>query len=123
MRDGRHARRIVRRLWPRFGGALPTVCAALALQLLSDTPLRIPNPPAILLLTTVYATFSGGLRAGLISAVLSWVYLASFSEEVQLRRADDAPLWGGPPARGSRRAIDVSRGHHHRHHPSERSPS
>ena len=78
MRDGRHARRIVRRLWPRFGGALLTVCAAAILELASGTVLRIPNPPAILLLTTVYATFSGGRRAGLISAGLSWLYLAYF---------------------------------------------
>jgi PAS domain S-box-containing protein len=78
MRDGRHARWTVRRLWPRFGGALLTVCAAAVLELASGTVLRVPNPPAILLLTTVYGTFSGGLRAGLISAALSWVYLAYF---------------------------------------------
>jgi len=78
MRDGRDARRIVRRLWPRFGGALLTVCAVALVELLSGTSLRIPNPPAILLLTTVYATFSGGRRSGLISAALSWFYLAYF---------------------------------------------
>ena len=78
MGDARHVRRIARRLWPRFGGALLTVCAAAVLELLSGTALRIPNPPAILLLTTVYATFSGGLRAGLVSAALSWFYLAYF---------------------------------------------
>ena len=81
MRDGRHARRIVRRLWPRFGGALLTVCAAAVLELASGTVLRIPNPTAILLLTTVFATFSGGRRAGLISAALSWLYLAYFFDE------------------------------------------
>ena len=78
MRDGHHARRIVRRLWPRFGGALLTVCAAVVLEVLSGTALRIPNPPAILLMTTVYATFSGGLKSGLTSAALSWFYLAYF---------------------------------------------
>jgi H+/gluconate symporter-like permease len=81
MGDARHVRRIVRRLWPRFGGALLTVCAAAALELASGTVLRVPNPPAILLLTTVFATFSGGLRAGLISAALSWLYLAYFLDE------------------------------------------
>src|SRR5262249_33982123 len=69
---------IVRKLWPRFGGALLTVCAVAVLELASGTALRIPNPPAILLLTTVYSTFSGGLRAGLISAPGSWLYLAYF---------------------------------------------
>jgi PAS domain S-box-containing protein len=78
MRDGRHARRIVRRLWPRFGGALLTVCAVAVLELVSGTVLHVPNPPAILLLTTVFATFMGGRRAGLISAALSWLYLAYF---------------------------------------------
>jgi len=78
MGDARHAGRIVWKLWPRFGGALLTVCAAAALELASGTALRIPNPPAILLLTTVYSTFSGGLRAGLISAAVSWLYLAYF---------------------------------------------
>jgi hypothetical protein len=69
MRDGRHqARRIVRRLWPRFGGALLTVCAAAILELVSGTVLCVPNPAAILVLTTVFSTSSGGLRAGLISA-------------------------------------------------------
>src|SRR5262249_44496354 len=57
---------------------LLTVCALAALELASGTALRIPNPPAILLLTTVYSTFSGGLRAGLISAAVSWLYLAYF---------------------------------------------
>src|SRR5262249_36947120 len=78
MGDARHAGRIVRKLWPRLGGALLTVCAAAALGRGSGTALRIPNPPAILLLTTVYSTFSGGLRAGLISAAVSWLYLAYF---------------------------------------------
>jgi PAS domain S-box-containing protein len=78
MGDARHVRRFVRRFWPRFGGPLLTVCAAVLLQLVSGTVLRVPNPPAILLLTTVYATFSGGLRSGLISAALSWLYIAYF---------------------------------------------
>jgi PAS domain S-box-containing protein len=81
MGDARHVRRFVRRFWPRFGGALLTVCAMAALELASGTALRVPNPPAILLLTTVFATFSGGLRAGLISAALSWLYLAYFFDE------------------------------------------
>src|SRR5262245_24466406 len=82
MRDGRHrARQLVRRLGPRFGGALLTVCAAAILQLVSGTALRVPNPAAILVLTTVFSTFSGGLRAGLISAAVSWLYLAYFLDE------------------------------------------
>jgi PAS domain S-box-containing protein len=81
MGDARHVRWFVRRLWPRFGGALLTLCAAAVLELASGTVFRIPSPPAILLLTTVFATFTGGLRAGLISAALSWVYLAHFLDD------------------------------------------
>lgn len=65
-------------LWPDFGGPLLTVGALVALELLSGTVLRIPNPPAVLLLTTVYAAFSGGRRSGLISAAITCVYLAYF---------------------------------------------
>jgi hypothetical protein len=32
MGDARHVRRIVRRLWPRFGGALLTVCAVILVE-------------------------------------------------------------------------------------------
>jgi PAS domain S-box-containing protein len=78
MGDARHVRRFVRRFWPRFGGALLTVCAAVLLEIASGTVLRVPNPPAILLITTVYATFSGGQRAGLVSAALSWLYIAYY---------------------------------------------
>src|SRR5262245_59638460 len=82
MPDGSHrTRRIVRRLWPRWSGALLTVCAAALLELVSRTGLRIPNPAAILVLTTAFATFSGGLRPGMISAALSWLYLAYFLDE------------------------------------------
>src|SRR5262245_18727975 len=81
MRDGHRARWIVRRLWPRLGGVLLTVCAAAMLELASRTVLRIPSPAAILVLTTVFSTFSGGLRPGMISAAVSWLYLAYFLDE------------------------------------------
>ena len=82
MPDGSHrTRRIALRLWPRLSGALLTVCAAAILELASRTGFRIPNPAAILVLTTVFATFSGGLRPGMLSAALSWLYLAYFLDE------------------------------------------
>src|SRR5262245_5279445 len=82
MRDGRHrARQLVRRLWPRFGAALLTVCAAAIIELVSGTVFRVPNPAAILVLTTAFSTFSGGLRAGLFSAAVSWLYLVYFLDE------------------------------------------
>jgi PAS domain S-box-containing protein len=64
------------KLRPDLGGPLLTVGALVAIELLWGTALRIPNPPAILLLTTVYSAFSGGRRAGLISAIITCVYLA-----------------------------------------------
>jgi PAS domain S-box-containing protein len=81
MRDSGDARRIVRRLWPRWGGPILTLCAVIVLELGAHTALRIPSPPAILVLTTAFAAFSGGLRAGLISAGLSWLYLVYFFDE------------------------------------------
>jgi PAS domain S-box-containing protein len=75
------ARRLVRKHWPQLGGVLLTVCAAAVLELASRTALRVPSPAAILLLTTVFATFSGGLRSGLVSAAISWVYLVHFLDE------------------------------------------
>ncbi|MGH7353328.1 MAG: PAS domain S-box protein [Candidatus Rokuibacteriota bacterium] len=66
------------KLWPDLGGPLLTVGALVTLELLSGSALWIPNPPAVLLLTTVYSAFSGGRRAGLISASITCVYLAYF---------------------------------------------
>lgn len=47
--------------------------------LLSQTVLRIPDLFAILVLTTVIATFTGGRRSGLISAAITVLYLAYLS--------------------------------------------
>ncbi len=60
------------------GGPLITAGAAIAIELLSRTAFRIPNPPAILILTVVFSAFSGGIRPGLISAVIAWLYFAYF---------------------------------------------
>jgi len=60
-----------------FGPALTLVVALLS-QLLAASPLRVPNPPALLVLLIVYSAFQGGLTAGLVSAVVSWIYVAFF---------------------------------------------
>lgn len=84
------------KLWPHFGGPLLTVGALVVLELLSGTVLRIPNPPAVLLLTTVYAAFSGGRQSGLISAAITCVYLAYvFSAPGQPFRYTDENLRRG----------------------------
>jgi PAS domain S-box-containing protein len=66
------------RIWSRFGGPLLTVAAVAVIELLSETVRRIADPHAVLLLATVYSTFNGGLRQGLISAGITAVYLAYF---------------------------------------------
>lgn len=66
------------KLWPDWGGPLLTLTALVALELVSGTVLRIPNPPAVLLLVTIYSAFSGGRRSGLVSAAIICVYLAYF---------------------------------------------
>ena len=66
----RHAR-----FWSRWGGPLLTVAILVVLEIISREVLRIPDRFAILFLATVFAAFTGGLRAGLISAMLTWFYL------------------------------------------------
>lgn len=46
--------------------------------------LRIPNPPAILLTIVVFGAFTGGVRTGLISAVIACVYFVYFYGGSQL---------------------------------------
>lgn len=52
------------------------VCAALFISFMSlVTPNGIPNPTAVLIIAIVYASFQGGLRAGMISGALGWIYI------------------------------------------------
>jgi signal transduction histidine kinase len=49
-----------------------------AIEALSRTSLRLPNPPALLLMAVVFSSFSGGLRSGILSAGLAWLYFAYY---------------------------------------------
>ncbi len=60
------------------GGPLLTVAAIAMIEILSHTVLRIPNPPAVILLTVVFSAFHGGLLSGFVSAALAWLYFAVF---------------------------------------------
>ncbi len=62
----------------RWLGPAITILVALLAELLADTPLRVPNPPALLVLLIVYSAFQGGLTAGLVSAAVAWAYVAHF---------------------------------------------
>jgi len=66
----------VARTLPRWTGAAATLAAIALVEAYADTGLQIPDPPAILLLGVVFATFAGGLRYGLASAAAVWLYYA-----------------------------------------------
>lgn len=61
-----------------ISGPLLVVLVIALLEILSRTGLRIPNPPAVLLLIVAFSSFHGGTRSGLLSAVLSLLYFAYY---------------------------------------------
>ncbi len=65
-------------LWPQLGGPLLASGVAAVIALLSRGVLTIPNPPAILLLIVVFSAFIGGVRSGLVTALIAWLYFAYF---------------------------------------------
>ncbi len=65
-------------LWPQIGGPLLASGVAAALELLSRGAFKIPNPPAILLLIVVFAAFIGGVRSGLVTALIAWLYFVYY---------------------------------------------
>ncbi len=64
-----------KRLWT---AVLVTAMAAGLFEFFSSQLFFIPNPPAILIATVVFAAFHAGMRAGLISAVIATLYFAHF---------------------------------------------
>ncbi|MGH7751734.1 MAG: PAS domain S-box protein, partial [Gemmatimonadales bacterium] len=65
--------------WRRWVEGIGVMLATVAvLQALSGTPLRVPNPPAFLLVAMVFAAFRSGLRTGLIAAAIAWLYIAFY---------------------------------------------
>ena len=73
-RDQRSARAI---LW-KVSGPLLTAAIAVTIEVLSHSSLKIPNPPAFLLLTVVFSAFTGGVISGQSSALIAWFYIAYF---------------------------------------------
>ena len=59
-----------------MAGPLLTAGAIVALELLAGTVLRVSDPATALVLTTGFAAFYGGQRAGLLSAAISSTYIA-----------------------------------------------
>src|SRR5215217_2664566 len=64
--------------WLQISGPLLTLAAVAVIELLGRTPLAFPNPTAVLILVMIWAAFRSGMRAGLISAAISWLYIAYF---------------------------------------------
>jgi signal transduction histidine kinase len=58
----------------RGDGILITLGTLLVIEVLTRTLFRVPTPGAILLLPVAYAAFTGGSRAGIISATLMFLY-------------------------------------------------
>jgi two-component system cell cycle sensor histidine kinase/response regulator CckA len=71
--------------WARVGssvrGPLLTLATAILLDVLARHNLAIAYPFPFLLLTVVYSTYSGGLRPGVISALVTLVYAVHFLSE------------------------------------------
>ncbi|HSO37408.1 MAG TPA: response regulator [Labilithrix sp.] len=68
-------------LWRREALApLLVLVALIGIELTTRFVVRIPNPPALIVILVVFAGFHGGLRSSLASAVVGWAYLTwSFS--------------------------------------------
>jgi PAS domain S-box-containing protein len=64
--------------WPQISGPLLTLVTAAVVELLERTPLAFPNAAAILILVVIWAAFRGGMPAGMLSAAISWLYIAYF---------------------------------------------
>jgi PAS domain S-box-containing protein len=50
----------------------------LAIELVSHTPYKMPNPGSFFFTIVVYSAINNGLRAGLLSALVAWLYSAYY---------------------------------------------
>ncbi len=71
--------------WARVGayvrGPLLTLATAIVFDVLARNGLPIAHPFPFLLFTVVYSTYSGGLKPGLVSALITLVYAVHFLSE------------------------------------------
>jgi two-component system cell cycle sensor histidine kinase/response regulator CckA len=71
--------------WARIGrsvrGPLLTLAMAIAFDVLARNGLPVAHPFPFLMLTVIYAAYRGGLRPGLISALLATLYAVHFLSE------------------------------------------
>lgn len=62
----------------KHGGVVPTLAVVAMAQVLASASISLPNLSVLLLLAILFATFSGGRRAGLASSVLGLSYYAYY---------------------------------------------
>src|SRR3954466_13086877 len=75
--------------WSVIGGPLLTVATVGALSLLSSQGFSPQGSSSLLVLVVAFSAFAGGLRPGLTSAGISWIYFAlAFSKPGQPFRYD-----------------------------------
>jgi|GEM_PF-1494526 len=81
-------------------GLVLLVLGIVAIELVARFVVRIPNPPALLVLVVVFAAFHGGLRSGLLSAAIACAYF-TWSFSIPGRRFHYSPddlmrvvIWG-----------------------------
>jgi PAS domain S-box-containing protein len=73
------------RFTPLLRGVLATLAAILGVELFNHLLFPIPNPAPIYMTAIVYAACTGGLRVGLLSALLTLFYVAyAFSSQAGL---------------------------------------
>ena len=66
---------------PELAGPILILVLALMIEGAYRVGIRVPNPPAILLMVAVASAFASGLRAGLASAAIACVYFARLNVE------------------------------------------
>jgi two-component system, cell cycle sensor histidine kinase and response regulator CckA len=73
--------------WARLGlsvrGPLLTLATAIVFDLMGRHGLPVSHPFPFLLFTVVYSTYSGGVRPGLVSAVLTILYALGFLSQAE----------------------------------------
>ncbi|WP_129353991.1 response regulator [Sorangium cellulosum] len=73
------SRRALEKRWlPLLGPALALLVIVAVATLQAAFSWGVPNPPAILSMIIVFAAFSGGLRSGIATALISCAYFASY---------------------------------------------
>ena len=79
----------------RIAGPVVVVALVVAIHAANRIGIRVPNPPAIVLTLVVASGFTGGIRAGLLSAAIASIWFVGwFSPPAQLKLDDDS-LWRG----------------------------